>query len=83
MTEHLVQIVGAVLILVAFVLAQLRVLAQDAYGYLVPNLLGAVVLTVDAWHGAQWGFVLLEGVWAAVSLWGIVARASGRGAATD
>lgn len=83
MTEHLVQIVGAVLILVAFVLAQLRVLAQDAYGYLVPNLLGAVVLTVDAWHGAQWGFVLLEGVWAAVSLWGIVARARGRGAATD
>jgi hypothetical protein len=81
-TEHLVQIIGAILILVAFVLAQLRVLAQDSYGYLVPNLLGAVVLTVDAWHGAQWGFVLLEGVWAAVSLWGIVARARARGAAT-
>lgn len=82
MTEHLVQIVGAILILVAFVLAQLRVLAQDAYGYLVPNLLGAIILTVDAWQGAQWGFVLLEGVWAAVSLWGIAAKAWGQTAAT-
>jgi hypothetical protein len=81
-TDHLVQIVGAVLILIAFVLAQLRVLAQDAYGYLVPNLLGAIILTVDAWQGAQWGFVLLEGVWAAVSLWGIVAKARGQAAAT-
>ena len=78
MTEHLVQIVGAVLILVAFVLAQLRVLSQDSYAYLAPNLVGAVILTSDAWHGRQWGFVLLEGVWALVSLWGIVAKARGR-----
>jgi hypothetical protein len=77
-TEHLVQIIGAVLILIAFVLAQLRVLTQDSYSYLVPNLVGAIILTLDAWHGRQWGFVLLEGVWAVVSLWGIVAKARGR-----
>jgi hypothetical protein len=81
MTEQAVQILGAVLILAAFVLAQARVLTQDSYAYLVPNLLGALVLTADAWLGRQWGFVLLEGVWAIVSFWGIVARARGGRAA--
>jgi hypothetical protein len=43
---------------------------------------GSVVLTVDAWHGQQWGFVLLESVWALVSLWSIVARLRGGRAAS-
>ncbi|HTK93587.1 MAG TPA: hypothetical protein VL948_25360 [Verrucomicrobiae bacterium] len=74
MTEQAVQIVGAILILVGFVLSQLRRLAQDSYPYLLANLAGAIILTVDAWRGRQWGFVLLEGVWSLVSLWGVVAR---------
>ena len=43
-----VQIAGAILILVAFVLAQFRLLKPDSYGYLWPNLVGSIVLTVDA-----------------------------------
>lgn len=74
MTQQAVQIVGAILILVGFVLSQLRRLAQDSYPYLLANLAGAIILTVDAWRGRQWGFVLLEGVWSLVSLWGVVAR---------
>ena len=77
MTEQVVQIIGAILILVGFVLSQLRMLAQDSYPYLLSNLVGATILTVDAWHGSQWGFVLLEGVWSLVSLWGVVAKARG------
>lgn len=39
--------------------------------YLVLNLVGSAVLAVLAWEERQWGFLLLESVWAAVSLWGL------------
>ncbi len=77
MIEPVVQIIGAILILAGFVLSQLRVLAQDSYRYLLVNLAGAIILTVDAWLGSQWGFVLLEGVWSLVSFWGVVVKARG------
>jgi hypothetical protein len=71
---QLVQILGAVLILVAFVAGQVGLLRADSRLYLWLNLGGSVVLTVDAWRGRQWGFVLLEGVWAVVSAWGLIRR---------
>jgi hypothetical protein len=73
-TEQLVQILGALLILTGFVAGQLGLLRADSPPYLWLNLLGSVILTVDAWRGRQWGFVLLEGVWAAVSAWGLIKR---------
>lgn len=63
----IVQIGGSLLILAAFALAQLGVLEQKSRRYLVLNAVGSVVLTVDAFHGEQWGFLLLEAVWAIVS----------------
>jgi len=39
--------------------------------YLALNLVGSVVLAVLAWVESQWGFLLLEGVWAVVSAWGL------------
>jgi hypothetical protein len=73
-TEPLVQIFGAVLILAGFVAGQAGILRVDSRPYLWLNLAGALILTVDAWRGRQWGFVLLEGVWTVVSAWGLARR---------
>jgi hypothetical protein len=69
-----VQIVGAVLILAAFALAQLRLLPHGSYRYLLLNLLGAGALAGDAFVERQWGFFALNSVWAAVSTASLAAR---------
>jgi hypothetical protein len=47
------------------------------------NALGSGILCGNAFLGAQWGFVLLEGVLALVSLWGLVALARGKAPAGE
>lgn len=70
--ESILQIVGAILVLAGFVAAQLRLLHQGHLAYLVLNVVGAGILAVLALREQQWGFLLLEGAWTLVSLWGIV-----------
>ena len=45
---------------------------MDSRPYLLLNLFGSLVLAYLAWHEEQLGFLLLEAVWAAVSLWSLV-----------
>ena len=76
--HQLIQIVGALLILAGFVAAQFRLLDPLSLPYLLANFAGSAILTVDAWREAQWGFFLLELVWAIVSAWGLLKLARGR-----
>ena len=69
------QVVGALLILAPFVAQQFDRLAPDAPAYLWPNLIGSLILAVLAVIGSQWGFVLLEAVWAAVAARSLVQSA--------
>lgn len=72
--EQILQVTGAVLVLAGFALAQFGVLEQRSHIYLLLNLIGSAILAVLAGLTFQWGFLLLEGVWALVSLWSLGAR---------
>lgn len=70
--NQLVQILGSLLVLTAFAAAQRGTLSTESRTYLALNLIGSVVLAVLAAHEHQWGFLLLEAVWALVSAWSLL-----------
>ncbi|HSH61051.1 MAG TPA: hypothetical protein VK988_15710 [Acidimicrobiales bacterium] len=69
---QLIQLIGAALILTAFVLAQIERLEPSSAAYLTLNLLGGMVLALVAAVDLDLGFLVLESVWAAVSAAGLV-----------
>jgi uncharacterized membrane protein YccC len=79
--EQALQLVGAVMILVAFIAAQRGAFSPQDTTYLVLNLVGSAVLAVLALLDEDWGFLLLEGVWAIVSAWSLVQVLRSRSAA--
>jgi hypothetical protein len=69
--DQLIQIVGALLILAGFAAVQFERMRPDSRLYLTLNLVGSAILAVLAYVETQWGFLLLETVWAIVSAWGL------------
>jgi len=67
-----VSVLGALLILLAFAANQLGRVDTSDLSYQISNLVGSVILTTVAVIEAQLGFILLEGAWALVSLWGTI-----------
>ena len=70
--DQAVQLVGAVLILTAFVLTQQRRMAMDSVAYLALNAVGAALLAVVAVLDRDIGFTLLEATWTVVSTAGLI-----------
>jgi hypothetical protein len=75
---QVIQVAGSLLILAGFAAAQAGRMSIDSATYLALNFAGSAILAVLAWIDQQWGFLLLEGVWALVSLWGLIQLTRGR-----
>jgi hypothetical protein len=68
-------LLGAVLILAAYAAHQAGRMGRDSLLYHSLNAVGGLVLCVVAVGASQAGFILLEGVWTAISLGAIVRTA--------
>jgi len=65
-------LLGALLLLLAYVGQQQQLLRSDGLAYQLLNAAGASLLLWRAWADRSYGFVLLEGFWLVVSLVGLL-----------
>jgi hypothetical protein len=71
-------IVGMALILIAFLMNQLKKWSQDMLSYDACNALGSLLLLIYAYDGRAWPFVILNGVWFAYSMRDTIIDIAGR-----
>src|SRR3954454_3767294 len=79
--DQVIQVIGALMILVAYAAAQTGRWSTDAPVYLWLNLFGSAILAVLAGASQNWGFLLLEAVWAIVTAWSLLKLYRGEDAA--
>jgi hypothetical protein len=72
--SQVIQIAGAIAILAAFAGAQAEKFEMRSWTYLWLNFAGAAALASSAAWNSQWGFLLLNTVWSAVALAGLLTR---------
>ncbi|MGC4067680.1 MAG: hypothetical protein QM784_24130 [Polyangiaceae bacterium] len=75
---QLVSVLGALCILLPFAASQLGKLEIQSFVYQTLNFLGAAALGYVAVVDRRVGFILLEGVWATMSLYGLYIWFRGR-----
>jgi hypothetical protein len=69
---QLISLAGSLAVLAAYLASQARWMPATSGRYLALNFAGSAILSGVAVVEAQWGFLLLEGVWALISLWGLL-----------
>ena len=69
---QLVSVIGALAVLGAFAADQFGWVDPGRLSYALANFIGGAILTAVAVVDGQVGFILLQGAWSLISLWGAV-----------
>ena len=72
MLNQLIAGLGAALVLAGYFALQRKWLAAESRAYNALNFFGAAMLTWVAVIDGRWGFIVLEGLWALLSLPGML-----------
>ncbi|MGZ3865965.1 MAG: CBU_0592 family membrane protein [Bacteroidia bacterium] len=67
----IINTLGASLILIAFFLLMLKKMTATSYSYLLLNIIGAGLTCYGAYMIGSMPFVVLEGVWCLVAVFGL------------
>ncbi|MBK6473770.1 MAG: hypothetical protein IPF95_03555 [Flavobacteriales bacterium] len=71
LAQQIPQLIGAALQLTAFGAGQFGWLNAKAAPYLLLNILGSLLLLIDAIGMMAWGFIILEFAWLLIALVGL------------
>jgi hypothetical protein len=71
-TSTLIGSIGVSLLLLAFFLNLFGLISQKKYPYILLNILGAALAGYASWMIDFMPFVVLEGIWTLVSVFGLV-----------
>ena len=69
LVRQIASLVGAMLILFAYAGHQMKWIDSNKPSYNILNAVGSGILAYIAFHPFQIGFVVLEGVWALISIY--------------
>ena len=68
---QILSMIGSITVLIPYALLGLRKMQSTSFTYSFMNFLGSVILMYVAIDIMQYGFIVLEVVWTAVSLYGM------------
>jgi hypothetical protein len=70
-TTDIIGFIGVAILLIAFFLQLINKISKDSYTYIVMNLVGATLSCYASVLLNYIPFIVLEGTWALVSVWGL------------
>ena len=73
--QQAVSVVGALFVLVAYAALQTGRLGRETQRFNALNFVGSALLTWVAVVDQRWGFILLDGAWALLSVLGMIRAA--------